>query len=408
MMGNRSRLMNFVKKFIGTVRFRNDHFSAIMGYEDYMIGDSMISRGSNLYTISVEDVMKSSPICLLSKASKNKSWLWHHRLNHLNFSTINDLARKDLNGIVERRNQTLMFLWAEAVATACYTQNRSLIHTRHNKTLYELVHDKKPGLKFLGIFGALCYLTNDSEDLGKLKTTTDIGIFVGYVPNRKGPEPILLTPRQISSGLVPDPVLAAPYVPPTNKDLEILFQLMFGEYFEPPSVERSVPLAPAVQVLLVSAGTPSSTTIDQDAPSTSYLPSSSMVQPPISHQGVAAGPTIEDNPFAQAGNDPFVNVFALEPSSDESSSGGVSSAESTQVVPPHNHLRKWSNDHPLDNVIGNPSRPVSTKKQLATDALWCLYNSKLSKVEPKNVKTIMDEACWFEAIQEEIYKFDWL
>ncbi|GKA72115.1 retrovirus-related pol polyprotein from transposon TNT 1-94 [Tanacetum coccineum] len=133
---------NFVKKFIGTVRFGNDHFGAIMGYGDYVIGDSVISRvyyveglghnlffvgqfcdsdlevafrkhscyvrdtdgvelikgsrGSNLYTISVEDMMKSSPICLLSKASKNKSWLWHRRLNHLNFGTINDLARKDL------------------------------------------------------------------------------------------------------------------------------------------------------------------------------------------------------------------------------------------------------------------------------------------------------------------------
>ncbi|GJS53510.1 ribonuclease H-like domain-containing protein [Tanacetum coccineum] len=142
MTGDRSRLRNFVKKFIGTVRFGNDHFGAIMGYGDYVIGDSVISRvyyveglghnlfsvgqfcdsdlevafrkhscyvrdtdgvellkgsrGSNLYTISVEDMMKSSPICLLSKASKNKSWLWHRRLNHLNFGTINDLARKDL------------------------------------------------------------------------------------------------------------------------------------------------------------------------------------------------------------------------------------------------------------------------------------------------------------------------
>ncbi|GKF78951.1 retrovirus-related pol polyprotein from transposon TNT 1-94, partial [Tanacetum coccineum] len=140
------------------------------------------------------------------------------------------------NGIVERRNQTLveaartmliflkalMFLWAEAV-----------------------------------VFGALCYPTNDSEDLRKLKATVDIRIFVGYAPNRKGyriynkrtrrimktihvefdeltepmapvhistgPEPILLTLGQICSGLVTDPVPAAPYVPPTNKDLEILF-----------------------------------------------------------------------------------------------------------------------------------------------------------------------------------------
>ncbi|GJU25559.1 retrovirus-related pol polyprotein from transposon TNT 1-94 [Tanacetum coccineum] len=65
-----------------------------------------------------------------------------------------------------------------------------------------------------------------------------------------------------------------------------------------------------------------------------------------------------------------------------------------------------SKDHLMDNVIGNPSRPVSTRKQLATDALWCLYNSVLSKVEPKNVKTAMDEACWFKAMQEEIHEFD--
>ncbi|GJW56917.1 retrovirus-related pol polyprotein from transposon TNT 1-94 [Tanacetum coccineum] len=158
-------------------------------------------------------------------------------------------------------------------------------------------------------------------------------------------------PGQISSGLIPDLVPAAHYVPPTNRDLEILFQPMFDEYFEPPGVERPIPPASAVQVPVISARTPSSTTIDQDAPSTSYSPSSSIVQPPISHQGVAAGPTIEDNPLAQADNDPFVNVFALEPSSDESSSGDVSSAESTQVVHPHNHLGKWSKDHPLDNVI---------------------------------------------------------
>ncbi|GJS83305.1 retrovirus-related pol polyprotein from transposon TNT 1-94 [Tanacetum coccineum] len=147
--------------------------------------------------------------------------------------------------------KALMFMWAEAVATA--------------------------------FFGALCYLTNDIEDLGKLKATADIGIFVGYAPNRK-------------------------------------------------------------------ACSPSSTTIDQDAPSTSHSPSSSVVQPPISHQGVTAGPTINDNPFAQADNIPFVNMFALKASSKESSSRDV--------------------------------------------------------IEPKNVKTAMDEAYWFEAMQEEIHKFD--
>ncbi|GKA92141.1 retrovirus-related pol polyprotein from transposon TNT 1-94 [Tanacetum coccineum] len=101
--------------------------------------------------------------------------------------------------MVKRRNRTLveaartmliflkalLFLWAEAVATACYTQNRSLIRKHHNKTPYELLHDRKPDLSYLHVFGALCYPTNDGEDLGKLKPKTDIGIFVGYAPAKK-------------------------------------------------------------------------------------------------------------------------------------------------------------------------------------------------------------------------------
>nr|GEW00799.1 hypothetical protein [Tanacetum cinerariifolium] len=254
-------------------------------------------------------------------------------------------------------SKAMMFLWAEAVATACYTQNRSLIHTRHNKNLYELVHDKKTDLKFLCVFGALCYPKNDSEDLGNLRPTADIRFFVGYAPNKKGYRIYnkkldvqfdeltdLMAPVHISIG--PEPILLTP-----------------GQI----SVERSFPLASVVQALVVSAGTPSSTKIDQDAPSTSYSPSSSIVQPPISHQGVTAGPTIKDSPFAQADNDPCVNVFALKPSSDESLYGDANSAESTQI---------------------------------------CLYNSVLSKVKPKNVKTAMDEACWFDTMQEEIHKFD--
>ncbi|GJY73669.1 retrovirus-related pol polyprotein from transposon TNT 1-94 [Tanacetum coccineum] len=74
---------------------------------------------------------------------------------------------------------------AQGVATACYTQNRSLIHKRHSKTPYELLHDRKPDLKYLHVFGALCYPTNDSEDLGKLKPKADIGIFIGYAPAKK-------------------------------------------------------------------------------------------------------------------------------------------------------------------------------------------------------------------------------
>nr|GEY94959.1 retrovirus-related Pol polyprotein from transposon TNT 1-94 [Tanacetum cinerariifolium] len=490
---------NKLPKFIRTVRFRNDHFGAIMGYGDYVVGESVISRvyyveglghnlffvgqfcdsdlevafrkhscyvrdtnvvdlikgsrGTNLYTISVEDMMKSSPICLFSKASKNKSWLWHRRLNHLNFGTINDLARKDLvRGFPRlkfKKDHLCSFpelpnkkvLSKEAVATACYTQNRSLIHTRHHKTPYELVHNKKPDLTFFRVFGALCYPTNNNEDLGKLQPTADTRIFVGYALSRKGyriynkwtrrimetihvqfdeltgpmapvhlstgPAPTFLTPGQISSGLVPNPVPATPYAPPTNKELKILFQPMFDEYPEPPRAERPDSPTQAVLVLVSSAGIPLSTTIDQDVPSLYISPSSSALQSHSLPPGVVAEPHfMEDHTVAPVDTNPFVNVFASEPHSEASSSGDISSTESPYVSQTLHHLNKWSKDHPLDNVIGNPSRPVSTWKQLATDALWCLYSSVLSKIEPKNFKSTIIEDCWFQAMQDEIHKFD--
>nr|GEW66429.1 retrovirus-related Pol polyprotein from transposon TNT 1-94 [Tanacetum cinerariifolium] len=210
---------------------------------------------------------------------------------------------------------------AKAVATACYTQNRSLIDTCHNKTLYELVHAKKFDLSFFRVFGALCYPTNDNEDLGKLQPTADIGIFIGYAPSRKGPVPTFLTLGQISSRLVPDPVHVAPYVSLTNKDLEILFQPMVDEYLEPLRIERLVSLAPAVLVPVNTVSTPSSTTIDQDAPCPSHSPSFLAFRSPSLLQGVAAESTImEVNPFSPVDNDPFVNMFASEPSSKASSS----------------------------------------------------------------------------------------
>ncbi|GJW76310.1 retrovirus-related pol polyprotein from transposon TNT 1-94 [Tanacetum coccineum] len=98
---------------------------------------------------------------------------------------------------------------------------------------------------------------------------------------------------------------------------------MFDEYLEPPRVERPVSPAPAVPILVNSVGTPSSTTIDQDAHSPSHLPSSSALQSPSFQQGIADESTsMEDNPLAPVDNDPFVNMFALEPSSEASSSRG--------------------------------------------------------------------------------------
>nr|GFB07636.1 retrovirus-related Pol polyprotein from transposon TNT 1-94 [Tanacetum cinerariifolium] len=99
------------------------------------------------------------------------------------------------NGVVERRNRTFVevartmltfanlpsFLWAEAIATACFTQNRSIIHKHFDKTPYELINKRKPNIKFFRVFECICYLLNDYEDVGKLKAKGDIGVFVGYL-----------------------------------------------------------------------------------------------------------------------------------------------------------------------------------------------------------------------------------
>nr|GEW90119.1 retrovirus-related Pol polyprotein from transposon TNT 1-94 [Tanacetum cinerariifolium] len=205
---------------------------------------------------------------------------------------------------------------------------------------------------------------NDSKDLGKLQPTTDILIFVGYAPNRKGyriynkrtrsimetiyvqfdelfelmapvqlntgPAPTFLTPKQISLGLVPNLVLASPYVSPTNKELEILFQPMFDEYLDPPPIERQVSAALVVLVPINSASTTSSTSINQNAPFLSHLPSSSALQSLCLHQGVTAESTLMDEHlFAPVDNDPFINIFAPETTSEASSFGDASSTEST-------------------------------------------------------------------------------
>nr|GFA40173.1 integrase, catalytic region, zinc finger, CCHC-type, peptidase aspartic, catalytic [Tanacetum cinerariifolium] len=187
------------------------------------------------------------------------------------------------NGVVKRHNRTLieaartmliytqapLFLWTKAVATSCYTQNRSIIRPHHGKTPYELMHNKLPDLLFLHVFGALCYPTNDSENLGKLQPKADIGIFIGYAPTKKAF-------RIYYRRLVPKPSFLTPYVPPLRNDWDLLFQPLFDELLTPPpSVDPPAPkvIAPIDDVIppvqVESTGTPSSTTVDQDAPSPS-------------------------------------------------------------------------------------------------------------------------------------------
>nr|GFB17641.1 retrovirus-related Pol polyprotein from transposon TNT 1-94 [Tanacetum cinerariifolium] len=351
MTGNRALLTNFVEKFLRVVHFGNNDFAMIASYGYVVIGSMTTKkvyyvegqghnlfsvkqfcdkglevafrksacfvrnengvelltgdRSSNLYTIALNEIASNSSFCLLAKSSSSQSWLWHQRLSHLNFATINNLVKNNLvrglpkmkfkkdhlssaceqgkihrkhhksktafpsnqplyllhtdlcglmrvesingkrcvlvvvndfsrytwvfflrskdeasenktlatffdevgisqqfsatrtpqqNGVVERRNQTVveaartmltfaklpLFLWAEAIATTCFTQNHLIIHKRFDKTPYELINRRKPNIKFFHMFGCRCYLLNDYDDVGKLKAKGDIRVFVGY------------------------------------------------------------------------------------------------------------------------------------------------------------------------------------------------------------------------------------
>ncbi|GJY55734.1 retrovirus-related pol polyprotein from transposon TNT 1-94 [Tanacetum coccineum] len=273
------------------------------------------------------------------------------------------------NGVVERRNRTLiedactmliyakaqLFLWAKAVATACYTQNCSIIRLRHDKIPYELLHDKLPDLSLFHVFGALCYPTNDSENLGKLQPKADIGIFIVYAPIKKHSE--------------------------IYNDIHTC----------------SEPAA--------STGSPSSTTVNQDAPSPSNSQTTHETQSPIILNDVE-----EDNhdlDVAHMNNDLFFGISIPENDSKASSSSDVNSYSLYKPCSKLRHtLTQWTKDHPLDNIIDELERPVSTRLQLHEQALFCYYDAFISSVELKTYKDALTQSCWIEAMQEELNEFE--
>nr|GEW55771.1 putative ribonuclease H-like domain-containing protein [Tanacetum cinerariifolium] len=471
------------------------------------------SRGNNLYTLSLQDMIASSPICLLSKASKTKSWLWDRRLSHLNFGAIKHLARQGLvrglsklkfekdhlcsacaigksmkkshkpkskdtnqeklyllhmdlcrpvrvesNGVIERHNRILieaactmliyaqapLFLWAEVVATASFTQNQSINCLRHGKTPYELLHNKLPDLSFFHVFGALCYPINISENLGKLQPKADIGIFICYAPTKKafriynrrtrrivetihvdfdeltvmaseqscsGPALNEMTPATINLGLMQKSSSSTLFVPPSRNDWDLLFQPMFDELLNPPP--SVVHQAPEVITLIDDVippfqddltGSPSSTTVKQDAPSAIKSHTTTEIQSLVISQEVE-----EDNldiEVAHMGNDPLLGVPVIEVTSAQS----LSTVSTHQIVQPDHpipqHTSKWIKDHPLNNIIGQLSRPVSTRLQLHDQALFCYYDAFLTSMEPKTYKEMLTQSCWIEAMQEELNEFE--
>lgn len=643
MTGNKSLLKNFVERFMGTVRFGNNHFAPILGYGNIERNGIVIKRvhyveglshnlfsvgqfcdnnlqvlfrqslckvqtldgvdilcgerGDNLFTVNLNDNQPTDNICLVSKATSKNSWLWHRRLSHLNFQTVNGLVNKQLveglpdykyesenvcpscavgkikrtshklkkiphtlaplhlihmdlcgpmkiqsrngkkyilvivddfsrytwvkflaskdettqvlidfitttqvnlqlpvryirsdngtefknavfsefckskgithqfsaartpqqNGVVERRNRTLVEaartmlaysklpsnMWAEAVDTACHTQNRSIINQRHDKTPYEVINKHKPNINYFRIFGCVCYTLNDKDNVGKFEKKGDEGYFVGYskssidyrIYNRKTNtiqetmnvwfdemsgmifEQEALLPSMSDPSVQRASILASKFKKfptPTSEDLDILFEEFYNSH---PNQSNE------------------SQIIDHLIPNNDHIPEKESVPEvnnestsnPLEQEEVSRDIYSEENnqdhPFrinqtTNPSNTPSVYVpldfdhpdfeERVLPSYDTMSqqNSGFHDDDADilhQDILPHDN--KWSRmrkDHPTEQIIGNPQAGVSTR----TSVNECLVALSLSNIEPKSVPEALSDPEWVKAMQDELAQFE--
>nr|GEW05421.1 hypothetical protein [Tanacetum cinerariifolium] len=314
------------------------------------------------------------------------------------------------NRVVERRNRTLveatrtmlifshapLFLWAEAIATSCYTQNRSIIHRHFNKTPYELIQGRKPDISYLYVFEALYYPKNDREDIGKLGAKGDIGFFIGYSANfltyrvynqrikkimetmnvtfdelsamafeqnSSRPDLQSMTSGQISSelDLTYAPSTITPQRP-SKHDLDILFEPLHNEYLggQPSTVPRVIPAAPVPVVQSLQAPT-ASMSFQDSAP----VPLNSSNTPVSSHN--------VDVPSQQHAQ----QQRNLTPSPTASAADNVSNA-------------MFEGD-----LFVNPFATPSTESAVSSTHI----------MEPKSVKEALTDPAWIESMQEELHQF---
>ncbi|GJS90208.1 retrovirus-related pol polyprotein from transposon TNT 1-94 [Tanacetum coccineum] len=340
-----------------TVRFGNDQIASIMGYDDYQLGNVVISRvyyveefGHNLdtklYTISLNDMLKSTPICLLSKASKTKSWLWHRRLSHLNFGDLNKLAKDGLlRGLPRLKFQKDHMCSACALGKSKKSSHKPKVEDTNHEKLYLLHMDLCGPMRVASI-----------NDLGKFDAKADIGIFVGYAPSKKAFRIYNKRTRLITETI--------------HVTFDELTAMASKQFNSGPGLHYIIPATPSTRL---------------DSPSTSIPSSQEQEHSPIISQGFEESPIVHDDPLKES------------PIEDSTSPG--SSSNMIQPHTPSEHTSKWTKDHPLENIIGELGRPVSTRLQLHEQTLFCYYDAFLTSVEPKSYKEALTHSCWIEAMQ---------
>ncbi|GJT15996.1 retrovirus-related pol polyprotein from transposon TNT 1-94 [Tanacetum coccineum] len=317
--------------------------SNIIPYSQYVI-ESQQAAVQNSKSSTQQDALILSVIEQLKTQVVN----YGSRGNYLYIMSLGDMMASLLLYALVKGHQ-------KAVATACYIQNHSIVRLWHGKTSYELLHDKPLDLSFSMYLVHSAIRQMISENLGKLQPKAVIGICFGYAPQRK-----------ISK------FINRPYL----------------------SCSRTA----------ASTGSSSSTKVDQDEPSPSNSQTTPKTQSPIIPHDVE-----EDNhdlDVAHMNNDPFFGIPIPENDSEASSSSNVIPTVMQSTAPYSEHVTKWTKDHPLDNIIGELERLVSTRLQFHEQALFCYYDAFLSSVELKTYKDALTQSSWIKEMQEELNEFE--
>nr|GFC13497.1 retrovirus-related Pol polyprotein from transposon TNT 1-94 [Tanacetum cinerariifolium] len=271
-----------------------------------------------------------------------------------------------------------------------FDENRSIIHKRFNKTPYELINKRKANIKFFRVFGCRCYLLNDYEDVGKLKAKGDIGVFVRYSRdsaafriynkrtrkihesvNVKFDELFEMASKQFSlepglsnlnetgksSNLSISQVDEA-----SKKDLEDLFQEFYYEYFNSSKIMKS-----------------STTNVETPINEEVFMSSEEVILPSSNTQSIPIN-IVPNGDEASTSH----NVFneQLKDAYFDASTSFHDPSNAQTFYQPYPHVKKWTKDHPLHKIIGDPKSSVRTRGQLANS---CLFSCLLSSIEPANV-----------------------
>ncbi|GKA89488.1 retrovirus-related pol polyprotein from transposon TNT 1-94 [Tanacetum coccineum] len=310
------------------------------------------SRGNNMYTLSLGDKMVSSPICLLSKASKTKLWLWHQRLSHPNFSAINHLARHGLvRGLPKLKFENDHMCSACAMGKSKKKPHKPKSEDTNQEKLYLLHMDLCGPMRVASVNGKkyILVIVNDYSRFTWVKCLRS---------KDEAPDFMIKFLKMIQK-------VGISYETSIARSLE-----QNGVVERPPKVTATIVEVVAPEPA-ASTGSHSSTTVDQDAPSPSNSQTTPETQSPIIPNDVE-----EDNhdlDVAHMNNDPFFGIPIPKNYLEASSSSDVIPTNVHTASPNSEDVTKWTKDHPLDNIIGELERLVSTRLQLHEQALFSIH-----------------------------------